>query len=139
MVNPGQVGELGAADPDAPVVAIAFVRAAGPTTPTTVHPAPSQNGSEMRDYNFTSDFARKYLAEGRAQFRAKGEAEGRAISILTVLDARGIEVPDQVRATITSCDDLDQLQKWLRRALEINRADELLDGSGGAATGRGAV
>ncbi|MBF6349701.1 hypothetical protein IU448_11820 [Nocardia flavorosea] len=93
----------------------------------------------MRDYNFTSDFARKYLAEGRAQFRAKGEAEGRAISILTVLDARGIEVPDQVRATITSCDDLDQLQKWLRRALEINRADELLDGSGGAATGRGAV
>lgn len=89
----------------------------------------------LRDYNFTSDFARKYLAEGRAEGRAEGEAK----SILTVLDARGIEVPDQVRETITSCDDLDQLQKWLRRALEINRADELLDGSGGAATGRGAV
>ncbi|WP_280459199.1 hypothetical protein [Nocardia carnea] len=89
----------------------------------------------LRDYNFTSDFARKYLAEGRAEGRAEGEAK----SILTVLDARGIEVPDQVRKTITSCEDLDQLQKWLRRALEINRADELLDGSGGAATGRGAV
>lgn len=72
----------------------------------------------LRDYNFTSDFARKYLAEGRAQ--------GEAASILTVLDARGIEVPDQVRETITSCDDLDQLQKWLRQAVEINRADELL-------------
>lgn len=77
----------------------------------------------LRDYNFTSDFARKYVAEGRAEGRAQGEAE----SILTVLDARGIEVSDQVRETVTSCDDLDQLQKWLRRALEINRADELLD------------
>ncbi|MEU4315055.1 hypothetical protein [Nocardia sp. NPDC024068] len=77
----------------------------------------------LRDYNFTSDFARKYIAEGRAE----GRAEGEAASILTVLDARGIDVPDRVRETITSCEDLDQLQKWLRRALEINQADELLD------------
>jgi hypothetical protein len=73
----------------------------------------------LRDYNFTSDFARKYIAEG--------EALGESKSILTVLDARGIDVPDRVRDAITSCDDLDQLQKWLRRALEINQADELLD------------
>lgn len=72
----------------------------------------------LRDYNFTSDFARKYIAEG--------EAKGEAKSILTVLDARGIDVPDEVRETIMSCEDLDQLQKWLRHALEINRADELL-------------
>ncbi|MGW0180229.1 hypothetical protein [Nocardia sp. NPDC003345] len=77
----------------------------------------------LRDYNFTSDFARRYIAEGRAE----GRAEGEAASILTVLDARGIDVPDRVRDAITSCEDLDQLQKWLRRALEINQADELLD------------
>ncbi|WP_280461170.1 hypothetical protein [Nocardia carnea] len=72
----------------------------------------------LRDYNFTSDFARKYIAEG--------EAKGEANSILTVLDARGIAVSEQVRETITSCDDLDQLQKWLRRALEVVEAEELL-------------
>ena len=72
----------------------------------------------LRDYNFTSDFARKYIAEG--------EAKGEANSILTVLDARGIDVSDQVRDAITSCDDLDQLQKWLRRALEVVEAEELL-------------
>ncbi|MFI5719694.1 hypothetical protein [Nocardia sp. NPDC051750] len=73
----------------------------------------------LRDYNFTSDFARKYIAEG--------EAKGEAKSILTVLDARGIAVPGEVRDTIMSCEDLDQLHKWLRRALEVNKADELLD------------
>ncbi|AXK87413.1 hypothetical protein IU443_19765 [Nocardia farcinica] len=76
----------------------------------------------LRDYNFTSDFARKYFAEGEAQ----GEAIGEAKSVLTVLDARGITVSDQVRETILSCRDLDQLQKWLRRALEVGRAEELL-------------
>ncbi|NKY52557.1 hypothetical protein [Nocardia vermiculata] len=73
----------------------------------------------LHDYNFTSDFARKYLAEG--------EAKGEARSILTVLDARGIEVPDEVRDTVMSCEDLDQLQKWLRHSLEINQARDLLD------------
>ncbi|WP_024800867.1 hypothetical protein [Nocardia sp. BMG51109] len=73
----------------------------------------------LRDYNFTSDFARRYIAEG--------EAKGEAQSVLTVLDARGIDVPDEVRDTITSCEDLELLQKWLRRALEVSRADELLD------------
>ena len=76
----------------------------------------------LRDYNFTSDFARKYIAEGRDEGRVEGEAK----SILTVLDARGVAVPDRVRDVIMACDDLDQLQKWLRRALEINEADELL-------------
>jgi len=84
----------------------------------------------LRDYNFTSDFARRYIAEGREEGleegRVEGEALGDAKSILTVLDARGIDVSDQVRHTVTSCKDLDQLHKWLRRALEINQADELL-------------
>lgn len=77
----------------------------------------------LSDDNFTSDFARRYVAEGRAQ----GEALGEAKSILTVLDARGIDVPDKIRDTVLSCEDLGRLQKWLRRALDINQADELLD------------
>lgn len=81
----------------------------------------------LSDDNFTSDFARRYVAEGRAQGEAVGEALGEATSILTVLDARGIDVPDKIRDTVLSCEDLGRLQKWLRRALDINQADELLD------------
>ncbi len=61
-----------------------------------------------------------------SKYFAEGEAKGEAKSILTVLDARGIAVSDQVRETILSCRDLDQLEKWLRRALEVSRAEELL-------------
>ncbi|MFE7719809.1 hypothetical protein ACFU44_12300 [Nocardia rhizosphaerihabitans] len=73
----------------------------------------------LQGYEYRSEFARKYFAEG--------EARGEAKSVLTVLDARGITVPTEVRERILGCDDLDQLQRWLRKALEVNRAADLLD------------
>ncbi|MFD5179241.1 hypothetical protein ACFWM1_25765 [Nocardia sp. NPDC058379] len=76
----------------------------------------------LQGYEYRSEFARRYFAEGEAQ----GEARGEAKSVLTVLDARGIAVPAEVRERIMSCDDLDQLQRWLRKALEVNRAADLL-------------
>lgn len=77
----------------------------------------------LHGYEYRSDFARTYFAEGEA----RGEARGEAKSILTVLDARGITVPTQVRDRILGCADLEQLQKWLRKALEVNFAADLLD------------
>ncbi len=76
----------------------------------------------LQGYEYRSEFARKYFAEGEA----RGEARGEAKSVLTVLDARGVAVPTEIRDRILSCDDLDQLQKWLRMALEVNRATDLL-------------
>lgn len=76
----------------------------------------------LQGYEYRSEFARKYFAEGEA----RGEARGEAKSVLTVLDARGVAVPTEIRDRILSCDDLDQLQKWLRLALEVNRATDLL-------------
>lgn len=81
-----------------------------PTRITLVTPGPG--------WHWPRDFARRYIAEG--------EAKGEANSILTVFDARGIAVPDEVRDAITFCDDLDQLQKWLRRALEVVQAAQPL-------------
>jgi hypothetical protein len=64
---------------------------------------------------------------GEAWPFADGEAKGEAAGLLEVLAARGIDVPEEVRARITECTDLDQLRQWIRRAATANRVDELFD------------
>jgi hypothetical protein len=82
-------------------------------------------------YQYQSDFARRYFgqgkAEGKAEGEAKGKAEGEATAVLTVLGARGIAVPDHVRARITGCTDLEQLDTWVRRAATASTVDDLFD------------
>jgi hypothetical protein len=68
---------------------------------------------------YQSDFARRYFSQGKA--------EGEANSILIVLDARGIEVPADARARITSCTDIDQLHTWVRRAATVDKIEDLFD------------
>lgn len=68
-------------------------------------------------FEFKSQFARTYIAQGRA--------EGEARAILGVLDARGIHVPDDANARITACTDLDQLNIWVRRAATAATIDDL--------------
>jgi len=71
----------------------------------------------------------KGLAEGRskglAEGRSKGLAEGEAKAVLTVLEARGIAVPEELRARIMGCTDLPQLEEWIRRAATVTTAHEL--------------
>jgi hypothetical protein len=74
-------------------------------------------------YEYQSDFARRYFRQGKAE----GEAEGEAKALLAFLSARGIEVPDDARARITECTDLDQLDTWIRRAATAGSVDELFD------------
>jgi hypothetical protein len=81
--------------------------------------------SGTREYK--SDFARKYVAQGRAEGEALGRAEGEATAILTVLAARGIPVPDSARARITGCTDLTVLETWIGRAALIDSIDALFD------------
>lgn len=76
-------------------------------------------------YEYQSDFARRFLAEGRQEGRQEGRAEGEARSVVAVLDARGVAVSDQVRQRILGCTDLDVLDVWLRRALTVDNAEDL--------------
>lgn len=80
-------------------------------------------------YDYQSDFARKYVAEGRAEGEAMGRAEGEAAGVarmvLEVLDIRSIPVSDEVRARISSCSDVEQLGIWHRRAMLTDTADNL--------------
>jgi hypothetical protein len=66
----------------------------------------------MKGYEYQSDFAKKYVAEGRAE----GRAEEAARNLLTVLRVRGIGVPDAVRERILAQKDPERLERWLEKA-----------------------
>jgi hypothetical protein len=68
-------------------------------------------------YEYKSDFARRYLAEGRA--------EGEVRALLAILNTRGIPVPEDARARITGCTDLDQLDTLIRRAITATTIQDL--------------
>lgn len=70
-------------------------------------------------YEYQSDFARRYFFQGRT--------EGEANAVLAVLDTRGVEVSDEVRARIVECSDLDQLDSWVRRAVTAGSVDDLFE------------
>jgi len=72
-------------------------------------------------YEYQSDFAKRYVAQGEA----KGEAKGRAEALLAVLGARGIEVSEERRIRILACTQLPMLDGWLVRAATARSAAEV--------------
>jgi len=74
------------------------------------------------NYEYQSDFARRYVAQGKAE----GRAEGRAHAVLAVLAARGLDVPEDVRARITACTELERLDAWLARAVTAASAADVV-------------
>ena len=89
----------------------------------------------MKGYEYQSDFARKYVAQGRAEGRteglteglAKGRTEEAARNLLTVLRARGIAVPDAVRERILAQKDPERLERWLEKAAVASSVTAVLD------------
>jgi hypothetical protein len=69
----------------------------------------------MKGYEYQSDFAKKYVAETRAQ------------AVLSVLQVRGLDVPETARERILAERDLARLQRWVERAVVVASVDELLD------------
>jgi hypothetical protein len=55
----------------------------------------------------------KTWEEGRAEARAEAQAN----NVLTVLQVRGIAVPDAARQRIQAERDPEQLQRWLEKAV----------------------
>jgi hypothetical protein len=68
-------------------------------------------------YEYRSEFMRNVV--GRAK------AEGEAHAVLTFLAARGVEVPDEARARIVECTDVDVLDAWARRAATATTVEDL--------------
>lgn len=68
-------------------------------------------------YEYQSNFARKYVAQGRY--------EGEQAALFEVLDARGLQVDEASRQQILACTDLEQLKVWLRKAATAVSVNEL--------------
>jgi hypothetical protein len=62
----------------------------------------------MKGYQYQSDFAKKYVAEGRAEEAAQ--------AVLTVLRVRGLAVPEALRERILAEKDAARLERWLEKA-----------------------
>ena len=77
----------------------------------------------MKGYEYQSDFAKKYVAEGRAE----GLTEATASAVLTVLQGRGLTVSDAVRERILSQKDPERLKLWLKRAVVATSVAAVLD------------
>jgi len=69
----------------------------------------------VKGYQYQSDFAKKYVAQGRAE------------SLLTVLHARGIPVSDAARERIEAERDAARHARWLERAIVASSLAEILD------------
>lgn len=63
----------------------------------------------LKGYQYQSDLAKKYFAQGRT--------EAAAHSLLTVLRARGFAVPDAIRECILVEKNLELLRHWLEEAV----------------------
>ncbi|MEU8799254.1 hypothetical protein [Spirillospora sp. NPDC048819] len=91
----------------------------------------------VKGYEWESDFAKSHRAEGREEGRAEGReeghaegreeghAEGEVRALLLVLQSRGIAVSDEVRGRVEGCTDLDQIERWIRRASTVDTAADL--------------
>ncbi len=84
-----------------------------------------------RRYEYQSEFVRKYIFQGRAegheQGLLEGKAHGEAAALLGVIEARGLSLPEEVRARIVECTDITLLDGWVRRAATASSVDELFD------------
>ena len=79
--------------------------------------------TKMKGYQYQSEFAKKYVAQGRSE----GRTETRASDVLTVLRARGIVVPDTARERILAQKDPERLERWLEKAAVAPSVAEVID------------
>jgi hypothetical protein len=76
----------------------------------------------MKGYEYQSEFAKKYVAQGRSE----GLSEGEARALLTALRVRGIVVPEATRERILAQKDPEQLERWLEKAVVATSLAEVL-------------
>ncbi len=75
------------------------------------------------NYEFQSEFARKYFSQGKAE----GKVEGEATLLLRIIDRRGISVSAHDRERVRTCTDLAQIEAWADRALVATTRDQIFE------------
>jgi hypothetical protein len=72
---------------------------------------------------YKSDFARYHYSQGWA----RGYVRGMAAAVESILEARGMHLPERARDRVSECTDLAQLKTWVRRAGTVDSMDELFE------------
>ena len=80
----------------------------------------------MGNYEYQSEFARKYFSQGEAKGKADGEARGKAESLLLILSTRGFTLEPHESDRVRACADLALLDRWIARALNASQVSEVL-------------
>jgi predicted transposase YdaD len=79
------------------------------------------------NFDFQSDFARKYLTRGRDEGlekgREEGEVAGQAKALLGVLESRRMRISKMARTRILACTDIEQIDASLRKAASVASDD----------------
>ncbi len=78
-----------------------------------------------KPYEYKSDFARKYVAIGKAEGKAEGEAIGEARLLLKLVHLKGFTISPELTARVESCRDLAQLDLWAERVLTATTLDDI--------------
>lgn len=69
------------------------------------------------NYQYQSDFARKYVAEGKAI--------GLVEALLAIFESRGLVISRQDRRRIEASTDIGQINAWIRKAVSVASVDDL--------------
>ncbi|MEV4114171.1 hypothetical protein, partial [Nonomuraea sp. NPDC049695] len=77
------------------------------------------------DWPVYTPWAREHYGRGLEEGQTKGKAEEAAKMLLLVLAARDFDVPDDMRARITACADVAQLEHWTSRAVTAQALQDL--------------
>ena len=82
------------------------------------------------NYQYQSDFAKKYYFQGKTEGEAegvtKGKAEALAAVLLKVFAGRGLTVSDGQRARILACTDPATLDRWVDAAFQARSVEEVV-------------
>ena len=69
------------------------------------------------------------MLKSREEGKAEARTETQANAVLTVLRVRGIAVPDAARQRIVAEKDLEQLKRWLEKAVIASSIAEVIEGA----------
>jgi hypothetical protein len=82
---------------------------------------------EIANYQPQNEAVKKFF-EALAEGRADAHRAALASALVTVLEARAIELTKEHRATIAGSRDVDLLERWIAGAATLRDADEILAG-----------
>ncbi|MBI3181707.1 MAG: hypothetical protein HYZ28_06155 [Myxococcales bacterium] len=72
-------------------------------------------------YEYQSDFARRYFAEGKAE----GKAEGLRAALVKVLEVRGFDLSPDLRRRIEAEANIERLERWLSAAVNAKAVSDV--------------